>query len=426
MTASHVDSYYSATAVGQRARPQLHGAQNTDICVIGAGYTGLSCALHAARAGLKVIVLEAEHAGFGASGRNGGQVIPGQRVDQIELERRYGEARARALWQLALEANALVRDLIASHTIKCDLKPGHISAAVRTGHAAELEAYADYLAQRYSYSTARYVAAADMPALVATPNYRGGLYDTSGFHLHPLNYALGLARAADEAGATIFENSPATRIEGGAAVRVTTPNGTVSAKFVVYACNGYLGSLSSELAKTIMPISNYIAATEPLGPERAAALIPSGAAIADTKFVLDYYRLSADGRLIFGGGETYGASDITNVAALVRPHILRVFPQLADARIEYAWGGRLAITMPRLPHVGRLAANQYFAQGYSGQGVAIATLVGKLIAEAIAGQASRFDVYEGLKVPPLPGGALLRKPLLTLGLLWYALRDRLG
>ena len=426
MTASRLPSYYDATAVGRRTRPQLNGAQSADVCIIGAGYTGLSCALHAAQAGLKVIVLEAEHAGFGASGRNGGQVIPGQRVDQIELEHRYGETRARELWELALEANGLARNLIASHAIKCDLKPGHISAAVKTSHAVELESYAEYLRQRYDYSTARYIPADEMPSLVATTNYKGGLYDASGFHLHPLNYALGLARAADDAGAAIFENSSVIRVEQGDKVRVTTASGAVTASFAVYACNGYLGSLNGELAKTIMPISNYIAATEPLGPERAKALIPSDAAVADTKFVLDYYRLSADGRLIFGGGETYGASDIQNIADFVRPHIQRVFPQLANARVDYAWGGRLAITMPRMPHVGRLTPNQYFAQGYSGQGVAIATLVGKLIAQTIAGQASRFDVYESLKIPPLPGGALLRKPLLTLGLLWYALRDRLG
>jgi gamma-glutamylputrescine oxidase len=426
MAASRIDSYYLATAIGRRARQELIGPRQADVCIIGAGYTGLSCALHLAKAGMKVVVLEAEFAGFGASGRNGGQVITGQRVDQIELERRYGEPRARSLWDLALEAKALVRDLIASNAIECDLEFGHISAAVRTSHATELESYADYLAQRYNYSAARYVQAGEMQSLVATPNYKGGLYDASGFHLHPLNYAFGLARAADDAGVTILENARVDKVDPGGQIRVTTPQGSVTAKFGVYACNGYLGDLNLELARTIMPISNYIAATEPLGPSRAQALIPSGAAIADTKFVLDYYRLSADGRLIFGGGETYGAGDIENVAAFVRPHILRVFPQLSDVRIEYAWGGRLAITMPRLPHVGRLTPNLYFAQGYSGQGVAIATLVGKLIAESIAGQTARFDVYESLKVPQLPGGALLRKPLLTLGLLWYALRDRLG
>jgi len=426
MGASRLDSYYLATAIGQRARPQLKGAHEADVCVVGAGYTGLSCALHLAKAGLKVAVLEAEYAGFGASGRNGGQVITGQRVDQRDLERRYGEARARALWDLALEAKAQVRALIAAHAIDCDVRPGQLTAAVRESHARDLARYADHLATHYGYAAARYVPKAEMPALVATPSYAGGLLDSAGFHLHPLNYALGLAAAADETGVEIFEHSPAVKVERGDRISVAARSGTVGAKFAVIACNGYLGDLEPELARTIMPISNYIAATEQLGEARARALIPSGAAVADTKFVLDYYRLSADGRLLFGGGETYGASDVADAAEIVRPHIVRVFPQLNDVVVEYAWGGRLAITMSRLPHIGRLAPNLYFAQGYSGQGVAIATLAGKLIAEAMTGQAARFDVYDSLKVPPLPGGTLLRKPLLTLALLWYALRDRLG
>lgn len=421
-----MESYYLASAIGQRARPQLVDDRTADVCIVGAGYTGLSCALHLATRGLKVVVLEAQYAGFGASGRNGGQVIPGQRVDQDELERRYGDAHARALWDLALEANTLVRDLIATHAIECGRTDGHIVAAVRDTHARDLERYVEHLARRYAYTTARYVPANEMPSLVATQNYKGGLYDTAGFHLHPLNYALGLARAADDAGATILEHSPATKIDRGAHVRIATPRATISAKFAVFAGNAYLGNLVPELSRKIMPISNYIAATEPLGEARARALIPSGAAVADTKFVLDYYRLSADGRLLFGGGETYGDRDVENAAEIVRPHILRVFPQLDDVNIDYAWGGRLAITMPRLPHIGRLALNLYFAQGYSGQGVAIATLAGKLIAEAITGQAARFDVYERLKVPAPPGGALLRKPLLKLALMWFALRDRLG
>ncbi len=427
MTASRDDSYYIATAIGQRARAQLNEACETDVCVIGAGYTGLSCALHLAKAGLKVIVLEAKSAGFGASGRNGGQVITGQRVDQDELERRYGEAHARSLWSLALEARELVRTLIASNAIDCDESPGHFTAAVRDSHARDIESYVDFLARRYNYSTARYVPTAQVPEIVACHNYKGGMLDTASFHLHPLNYAMGLARAADNAGAEIFENSPATSVAHDTTrVTIRTSKGSVTAKFVVYACNAYLGDLNRELARTIMPISNYIATTEPLGDSRAKALIPSGAAVADTKFVLDYYRLTADGRLLFGGGESYGGRDLDDVAEIVRPHIERVFPQLKGVKLDHAWGGRLAITMPRLPHLGRLTPNAYFGQGYSGQGVAIATLAGKLIAEAITGQAARFDVYASLKIPALPGGMLFRKPLLALALTWYALRDRLG
>lgn len=428
MSNTSAGSYYLATANALMQRPTLEGELNADVCIIGAGYTGLSCALHLAQAGQRVMVLEAEHAGFGASGRNGGQVIPGQRVDQIELERRYGEAQAQKLAALAREAQADVRTLIDTHNIDCSLKQGHLTAAVRDSHARELADYVQHLENNYNYRSARFVPPEEMPSLVASHIYRGGLYDTDGMHLHPLNYALGMAAAAEASGAIIFHGSRVTSVEGTdtGPMTVTTANGSVRANFVVYACNGYLERLNKRLAATIMPISNYVAATEQLSPGDAAALIPCGAAISDTRFVLDYYRLSGDNRLIFGGGETYGAKDADDAAKFVRPCIERVFPQLKGVRIEYAWGGRLAITMPRLPHIGRLSPTTYFAQGYSGQGVGIATLCGKLIAQAIRNQTERFDVMATLRVPPLPGGTLLRKPLLQLALMWYALRDRLG
>lgn len=426
MSNGSMTSYYLATAIGMVQRPALSGDVQADVCIIGAGYTGLSCALHLAQAGLKVVVLEAEHAGFGASGRNGGQVIPGQRVDQVELERRYGKSHAHALAALASEAQDMVRTLIAAHGIDCGVKYGHLTAAVRDAHARELRDYVDHLATHYNYKSARYVTREDMPSMVATHIYRGGLYDSDGMHLHPLNYALGLARAAEAAGATIFHGSRVTRVDRTDRPQIRTTEGCVSADIVVYACNGYLEGLEKRLAATIMPISNYVAATEPLSEADARALIPADAAVADTRFVLDYYRLSKENRLVFGGGETYGARDAGDAEHLVRPCIERVFPQLRGVRIDYAWGGRLAITMPRLPHVGRLAPDTYFSQGYSGQGIGIATLCGKLVAEAIRNQTSRFDVMASLRIPRLPGGALLRQPLLKLALTWYALRDRLG
>jgi gamma-glutamylputrescine oxidase len=399
---------------------------HADVCIIGAGYTGLSCALHLAQAGLKVIVLEAEQAGYGASGRNGGHVIPGQRIDQVELEKRYGQTHARAMWSLALEAQSMVRTLVQAHKIECGVKTGHLTAAVRKSHAIDLQNYVEHLDRHYNYKSARYVTEAEIPKYVATDLYKGGLYDEAGLPLHPLHFTLGLARAAESAGATIFHDSRVTRVDAGNPVRTQTATASVTSSFVVYACNGYLEDLAPDLAASIMPISNYVAATEPLSAEQAKALMPPDAAITDTKFVLDYYRLSEDNRLVFGGGETYGARDADDAERFVRPCIERVFPQLAGIGIPYAWGGRLAITMPRLPHVGRRSPNVYFAQGYSGQGVAIATLCGKLIAEAIGNQAERFDVMANLKIPRLPGGVLFRQPLLQLGLMWYALRDRLG
>ena len=421
-------SYYRASAIGLISRNELHGDVRADICIIGAGYTGLSCALHLAERGAKVIVLDAEEVAFGASGRNGGHVIPGQRLDQVELRKRYGEIHARALWDLALEAQQMVRSLISAHNIQCDVKPGHLTAAVKSSHARELQDYVDVLQKHYNYKSARFIPEREMSSFVATKNYKGGLYDTQGMHLHPLNFALGMARAAEASGAIIHHNSRAISVDhiGNGNVIVRTNRGSVSADFVVYACNAYLEDLNPKLSSTIMPISNYVAATEPLEEARARELIPSDSAIADTKFVLDYYRLSADNRLIFGGGETYGAKDAADAERFVLPCILKVFPQLSDIKLHDAWGGRLAITMPRLPHIGRLNPSAYFAQGYSGQGVAIATLAGKLIAEAINNQVARFDVMANLKIPNLPGGTMFRQPLLQLGLFWYALRDRLG
>lgn len=421
------ESYYRATAIGQVARDACREPGTADVCIIGAGYTGLSCAIYLAQAGIRTVVLEAEHAGFGASGRNGGQVIPGQRTDQIELEKRYGSTHARSLWDLAIEAQSLVRSNIEAHKIQCDVKTGHLTAAVNRAHANDLQDYVGHLEKTYNYKSARFIPEREIPALVATDRYKGGLYDTAGMHLHPLNYALGLARAAETAGARIFEHSRVTAIESrNGRMSVSVNAVQIDAAFVVYACNAYLDGLHPGLAATIMPISNYVAATEQLPPDQARALIPSDAAVADTKFVLDYYRLTADNRLLFGGGETYGAKDASGAERIVRPCITRVFPSLEKAKIDYAWGGRLAITMPRMPHVGRLGHNVYFAQGYSGQGVAIASLTGQLIGEAIRNHTERFDVMATLRIPRLPGGALFRQPLLQLGLMWYALRDRLG
>jgi gamma-glutamylputrescine oxidase len=420
----HSASFYAASAGPQPARPTLRGAHMADICVVGGGYTGLNVALRAAELGLSVVVLEAKRIAWGASGRNGGQVIWGQRQDQTTLENIAGPGDARALWELSREALAHVRHLIETHAVDAELRHGHLSAAWKPAHADELKSYADHMAQEYGYGAARYVPRADMPAHVASARYHGGLLDTESMHLHPLKFALGTARAAEAAGAKLFEDSAAIELIKGGAPIVRTAEGQVRAKFVVLACNGYLGGFEPAIAPYILPIDNYIVATEPLGEVRARELIPCGAAVSDTKFVLDYYRISADGRLIFGGGETVGGGP-ADVCAFVRPYLERVFPQLTGVKLDYGWGGTLAITWPRMPHVGRIDGNVYFAHGYSGQGVAIASHMGALIADAIHGQAAKFDVYGSLKIPKLPGGALLRRPLTAAALLWYGLRDRL-
>jgi gamma-glutamylputrescine oxidase len=421
----HPDSYYAATANATAPHPRLAGSVYADVCVIGGGFTGVSAALHLAERGYDVVLLEAARIGAGASGRNGGQVLSGQRIDVIELERAFGAERARLLWQLAEEAKATVRQRIARHAIACDLKPGTLIAAHKPGDAARLERTAEHLVDAYDYPHARYVSGAELAEMLATRRYFGGLLDAGACHLHPLNYVLGLADAAVAAGARVFEHSCVRRIRPTRPPIVEADQGRVEARYVVLAMNGYLGALMPELAGWIMPINNFMLATAPLGEDGARALIRNDVAVSDTKFVTDYFRLSTDHRLLFGGGESYGPRFPEDIKSFVRSYMLRVFPQLAEVAIEYGWGGTLAITRSRLPHFARVAPEIFVAHGYSGQGIALATLGGKLIAEAVAGTAERFDVMADLRVRRFPGGTLLRRPALIAGMLWYGLRDRL-
>jgi gamma-glutamylputrescine oxidase len=393
-----------------------------DVCVVGGGYTGLSAALHLAEAGFSVALVEAQRVGWGASGRNGGQVGSGQRRDQAWLEARFGSGRARALWDMAEEAKALVTGLVERNGIACDLRPGIIHAAHRPGYVAEYHAEAEALARDYGYGLVEPLDRDGLRAMLGSEAYFGGSIDRGGAHLHPLDYALGLARAASAAGVRIFERSRVTAVEGTAA---RTAAGRVRARFLLLACNGYLGGLAPSAAARVMPINNFIVATEPLGEARARGLIANGAAVADSRFVVNYFRLTADHRLLFGGGESYGWRFPADIAGLVRPRMLGVFPGLADVAVTHAWGGTLAITVDRMPAFQRLGPGLFSVAGYSGHGVALATLAGKLMAEAVQGTAERFDLFADLPQRAFPGGAALRWPLLVLAMTWYALRDRL-
>jgi gamma-glutamylputrescine oxidase len=421
----HPASYYVATANAMPAHPPLRGTLGADVCIVGGGYTGLSALLHLAERGYDAVLLEAARVGAGASGRNGGQLASGQRLGQRALEARFGRERAYLLWQLAEEAKSTVKDRIARHGIACDLRPGVLDAAHKPAHAEDLQREAEHLAERYGYPHIRYLPRDEMHRTLDTERYFGGVLDRDAAHLHPLNYALGLAEAALAAGGRIFERSTAIEVGAGRPPLIRTATGAVRARFVVLAMNGHLGRLVPPLAGRIMPINNFIIATAPLGGERARALIRDDVAVADTRFVVDYFRLSSDHRLLFGGGESYTARLPANLQKIVRRRMLKVFPQLAAVPIDYAWGGTLAITRSRLPHFARLSPEILVAHGYSGQGIGLATLAGKLIAEAIAGTAERFDVMADLQVPPFPGGTLLRWPALVLGMLYYSLRDRL-
>ncbi len=420
----HPPSWYLATARGLTPHPPLAGEASADVCVVGAGYTGLSAALHLAERGYSVVVLEARRVGWGASGRNGGQLGTGQRREEDELEARFGPGGARQLFQLGIAGRDLVKDLVRRHAIDCDLTPGQLLCAAKPGDMPTLERRAAKLWKDYGYPHQRVLSGPEMRAIVDSPAYHGGVLDTDAAHLHPLNYALGLARACVAAGVRIHEHSGVTGYSGTGPILISTDRGAVRAANLVLACNGYLGSLEPRIADRIMPINNFLLATAPLGSP-GKRLIADPACVHDTLFVVNYFRLSPDGRLIFGGGENYTRRFPADLKGFVRRQMLRIFPQLDNARIDYAWGGTLAITMNRLPHLGRLAPNVYFAQGYSGHGISTATLAGQLMAEAIAGTAERFDVFARLPPPPFPGGTLLRWPGQVLGMLWFALRDRL-
>lgn len=404
--------------------PSLSGRTRADVCVVGGGYTGLSAALHLAEAGLSVALVEAHRVGFGASGRNGGQLGSGQRVDQVSLEGMVGREAARVLWDLGEDAKATVRGLIARHDIDCHLREGIAWAGTSAGSVRELESFAAHMQTHYGYPIEA-LDAAGFAALCPSPSYRGGIVDRGAAHLHPLALALGLARAAAAAGVQIYETSLVTDINEDHGVTVTTEGGAVQADHLVLACNGYLGGLAPQVAARVLPINNFIVATEPLG-DRMAEVLTEDIAVCDDLFVVNYFKQSHDGRLLFGGGESYGYRFPADIAATVRKPMERIFPQLKGVALTHAWGGTLGITMKRLPHLARISPRILSASGYSGHGVGNAVQAGRLMAEAVRGEAAGFDTFAALPCPSFPGGARLRKPLLALGMSWFALRDRLG
>ncbi len=422
---AHPGSYYAASANPAPERPALSGAVEAEVCVVGGGYSGLSAALELAEAGLQVTLLEGARIGWGASGRNGGQIVNGLNASLEKIARQYGDDVQAFVGGLVTEGNRIIRDRIARYDIRCDLKDGNLFAATNAQHMRGFEAKAT-LWRRFGMDDHVMVSAAEMRDHVASDVYAGGMIDRSGGHLHPLNLALGEAAALEANGGVIHEHSPVTSVDWQADRPVIrTEGGEVRARTAVICGNAYLGDALPELSRRILPASTQIIATEPLG-ERAAALLPTDLCVEDARYILDYYRLSADGRLLFGGGTVYGGTDPADIRAKLLPNLLKVFPQLAGVRIDHAWSGNFALSFTRVPQMGRLGRSVYFAHGYSGHGVTGSHLFGRILADAIKGDLSRFDTFANLKWMPFPGGRLLRVPYSVVGSWWYGLRDKMG
>jgi gamma-glutamylputrescine oxidase len=405
------------------ARAPLRGEVACDVAVLGGGIAGCSAALHLAKRGYKVALLEARHVGYGASGRSGGQTIFGFAASQQKLERDVGREDARRLFDLSIEALDLTQSLIQEYAIDCDYRPNHVHLAVKPRHLRELDQWARELHEDYGYSSIQLLNRDELKDHVRSERYLGGLLDPRSGHLQPLKYTQGLARAAETAGAVLYENSEVLRYEGGREVRVHTAQGNVRCAHLVLCGNAYIGAVAPALSRRILGVGTYIIATEPLGEERARSLLPSNAAVADINWILDYFRRSQDHRLLFGGRVSYSSVQPPRLAESMRQRMVRAFPSLSDVKVANAWGGYLDITMSRAPDFGRLAPNVYYLQGFSGHGVALAGLAGELASEAIAGTAERFDVFARIPHRDFPGGRLLRRPSLMLAMLYYRLRD---
>ena len=421
------DSFYEASVTREAPSPALDMDIFADVCVVGGGLSGLCSALELAERGYSVVVLEAQLVGWGASGRNGGQALVGFSSDDA-IESQLPAEESKRLWHMTVEAMQLMRDRIKKHNIDCDFTQGYLSLACSDKKAREMDEWVNSLQQRYNYSV-QGINSSEIGNWIQSDRYKGGAFDANSGHVHPLKYTLGIAAAAKAAGVRIFENSAVTRIDRGQSPVVKTALGSVRSKFVVLGGNVYLNeygdAVAPELDKRIMSVGTYIVATEPMAKERCDALIKHRAAACDTNFVLDYYRPTGDNRMLFGGRVSYSTATPINLVGSMRKRMLDVFPQLSDLEVPYAWGGFVDITMNRAPDFGRLDKNMYYLQGYSGHGLILTGLAGKVVAEAIAGQSERFDAFGMIRHHNFPSGQVMRTAAQMLGMWYYQLKEML-
>jgi gamma-glutamylputrescine oxidase len=421
----HAATYYAASARDKRLRPVLDGEHTADVCVIGAGFTGISAALQLSENGYSVIVLEADRIGFGASGRNGGQIVNGYSRDLETIARRYGPERAARLGEMSLEGGQIIRERVAKYGIECDLVDGGFFAAFTDKQVKEMaEVRANW--QKHGHDGLEMVSKAEVGKYVKADRYVGGMIDTKGGHIHPLDLVLGEAAAAESLGAKIFEKSKVVHLDTGPQPFVCTEGGVVKAKHILVCGNAYMAGLAPKITEKMMPVSSQVMATEPLDAKLIEELLPANYCVEDANYVLDYYRRTADNRLLYGGGIGYGGQDPKNLTGVIRPNMLKTFPQLKDVKIDYAWSGNFALTLTRIPHMGKLSDTVYFSHGDSGHGVTTTHLLGKILGEAVHGQMSRFEVWSSLQAYPFPGGRMFRVPFTVMGAWWYGLRDKLG
>jgi gamma-glutamylputrescine oxidase len=422
--ATHTGSYYAASANPQPERPPLQGEVAADVCVIGAGFAGISTALHLAEKGLKVVVLEAVKIAFGASGRNGGQIINGYSRDYDTILGRYGQDTAKALLNMSFEGGDIIRERIQKYNIKCDHKPGSFFAAFTPAQMKFLERRREVWASAGHDQTEMYDDK-KVRQVSDTPLYIGGMLDKRGGHIHPMNLVLGQAAALESLGGKIYEQSRVTHIDKGAKPVAHTAQGSVKANFLVVCGNAYIGESVPELPHRFMSVSSQIVTTEVLGAELTDKMMPADFCLEDCNYLLDYYRITGDKRLLFGGGVIYTGSEPADIIRRLEPHVLKTFPYLKGKKFDFAWSGNFALTMTRMPHIGRLSDTVYFIQGDSGHGVTTTHLLGRLTAEAINAQSGRWDVFANMPNYPFPGGRLFRVPLTMMGAWYYGMKEKL-